>query len=337
MAITSIDRDYGVSPSIVRLSTTDNYAAITASDYLTSQFVNIFNINGGVFGFLASDLICCYYNGGHAFFSLSSDFSTLVELGSSSLTILGTPLQVTAVTSGTNVTIGLTSGINISSIVDSSNIKIANFSTITSAMNYFNFSNNISGSSPIMRTAGSDTDIDFEFITKGIGEFDFFSQSTDTVINVISGANFQHATSLNFPSSADSNTITFPDSTGTLAITSDLPNQSVNTGSTPSFVSIKTSPAVSSSSSIALGSAFQNTLGYDAVFTAYISFTSPAGTYTLASGIGSTNTPTQQNIFVFTSAAVVPVTLYIPNNYYALLSVTGTVTSAIVGQQAMPV
>ena len=60
----------------------------------------------------------------------------------------------------------------------------------------------------------------------------------------------------------------------------------------------------------------------------------------ISSGVGPTSTPTQQVIVSsFTTAAivVVPVTLYLPNNYYALLSIDAGITGSISGQQALPV
>lgn len=102
MAITSIKRDYGVSPCIVRITTTDNYAAITASGYIDAQLANIQAANFGDFEWTLSDTVLCYYQnasgvGAWASFSISSDYSTLNPLsnvGTASVTL--TAAQVLA-------------------------------------------------------------------------------------------------------------------------------------------------------------------------------------------------------------------------------------------------
>jgi len=225
----------------------------------------------------------------------------------------------------------------VTSINDASNNPYISFTSTPTAINYFSITNANTSNYPILSADGTDINIGFGFYSKGTGPFVFLSQSTNTVFQVNSGAGYQHQTQLNFPSTNNAITISFPDATGTIALTNQLPNQAVNTNSTPTFVGLITAPAASSSSSIAISSAFQNTLGYDAIFTVTIEFSGASGTYTLLSGIGPTNTPTQQTILSYTTDTVLAIPLYIPKNYYALLSTTGTVFASIVGQQAMPV
>ena len=272
-------------------------------------------------------------------------------------------------TSSSPIFVGLTLSSalkGVTAIEDASSNPYISFTSTASAVNYFQIENASTGNYPTMLSLGSDTDIGFTMSTKNAGEFIFLSESTTTVFQISSGAGYQHLTELVFPSTNNAISVTFQDSSGTIALTSQLPssgtplsaanggtgisnsfnltigaastiNQNVSTNATPTFTSIKTAPAASSSSALALGSAFQNSLGYDAIFTVYISFTASAGSYTLASGVGPTNSPSQQTIIAFNGNQVIPVTLYIPNNYYALLSLSGTVTTTIIGQQAMPV
>lgn len=83
MAITSISRVWSNDPSLVSLSTTDDYAAITAAGYLTAQEDNIYELNGGTWGWRETDfIICTYLEGGVVFdalFTISTDFTTLIE------------------------------------------------------------------------------------------------------------------------------------------------------------------------------------------------------------------------------------------------------------------
>jgi hypothetical protein len=98
---------------------------------------------------------------------------------------------------------------------------------------------------------------------------------------------------------------------------------------------LSTSPAASQTSALSLGAAYQNTFGYDVLLTVYLNITVNAGG-NVQCGVGPTNTPTQQTLL--TGLAVLgyfPVAIYLPKNYYALLS--ATVTASITGQQAIPI
>lgn len=113
MPITSIDRDYGVDPSIVRILTTDNLATITTSGYLTTQLPYIQQINGGAFEFVASDLVCIYFDSTHGFFELSSDFSSLTELSQGNLTIEGTANEIDVDQVGSTITLSISPTLTI--------------------------------------------------------------------------------------------------------------------------------------------------------------------------------------------------------------------------------
>ena len=108
----------------------------------------------------------------------------------------------------------------------------------------------------------------------------------------------------------------------------------------PSVItSFITAPAASSASAITLGSAFQNTLGYDAVFVVYLSITA-ATAADIVLGVDNNNAPTTQTIMSGITVAaqdLVSVPIYIPNGYYCLLDTTGVITLTISGQIAMPV
>lgn len=116
-------------------------------------------------------------------------------------------------------------------------------------------------------------------------------------------------------------------------------NAIANSVTTPTF---KTSPQASAASTLALGTAYQNTLGYDVLVTVYIDISNTTNANFLL-GVGPTSTPTQQNILTNynitpnSTHLVFPVPIYLPNNYYALLSTSGTVTATIIGQLAMPI
>ena len=114
MSITSIQRDWGIGPSIVRMLSNDNYATITAANYILQQMPNIVIANGGPFNFLPNDILACSFTGGKNFFTLDATYSTMtaIEQGNSDVSsITGTANQITVVSTGPggtgNVTLSL--------------------------------------------------------------------------------------------------------------------------------------------------------------------------------------------------------------------------------------
>ena len=476
MAITSIDRDYGVSPSIVRITTTDNYSTVTTTGYLKAQMPTIFSINGGNFNFVSSDLVCCYYNNGHAFFNLSADFSTLTNITPATSSIVGTANEITATTVGDTVTLSFPSAVIFPNDITVNSVNVgqglfsdgSNLSFGTNALGgnvsgsnntgigsyvlgilssgganlaigpYSQSSNNGNNNVTIgfysASNLGSDADGSNNTMigtftgnaggnSSGVNMFagdnntflGYFVTGNDTAIsgaiglgayatpNAATGStsgtfgpsiaigsstypvgfrgdgspipagsqNYWRVkvndTFYRIPLITDGAAIFWPVG-GTLATTSQLPssgtplaaasggtgvnnsfnltitaastiNQNVSTSATPTFASIITAPSVSAASTLALGTAYRNTLGYDVVLIVYIDVaTATAGS--ILSGVGSTNTPTQQTIISSITTATdvfIPVTVYLPNNYYALISTSGTITASISGQQITPV
>lgn len=78
MPITTISRDWGVSPSVVRVVTTDNLATITSAGYLGTQVDEILSINRGPFEWADSDIVAIVYDGGEDFFTRDAANNTFV-------------------------------------------------------------------------------------------------------------------------------------------------------------------------------------------------------------------------------------------------------------------
>jgi hypothetical protein len=78
MAILTISRDWGVEPSIVRITTDDNLAAITTAGYLTAEAADIEAIQNGDFEWVDSDVALIVYDGGEAFFTRDAVNETFV-------------------------------------------------------------------------------------------------------------------------------------------------------------------------------------------------------------------------------------------------------------------
>lgn len=118
MGIFSIGRDWGFTPSIVRISTTDTLATITTAGYLATQTEEIQAINGGAFEWAPTDFVLMFYsdNGGAwGFFTHDFSTGTLTPQPSNVPTPLldgqliigstGNPPAINTLTAGTNVTI----------------------------------------------------------------------------------------------------------------------------------------------------------------------------------------------------------------------------------------
>jgi hypothetical protein len=76
--ILTISRDWGVDPSIVRITTDDNLAAITTTGYLTAQEATIEALNNGAFEWVDTDEILIAYSGGEGFFTRDATNNTFV-------------------------------------------------------------------------------------------------------------------------------------------------------------------------------------------------------------------------------------------------------------------
>ncbi len=82
MAILSIMRDWGTDPSIVRITTDDDLAAITTAGYLIDPVIeaSIESINHGAFEWVDGDLVAIVYDGGEGFFTHDTTNDTFVAL-----------------------------------------------------------------------------------------------------------------------------------------------------------------------------------------------------------------------------------------------------------------
>jgi len=77
MSITSITRDWGPNPSIVRIVSTNTLAEVGTAGYLTDEADNIIEINAGPFEWAVSDMVLVYASDGWGFFTISTDFTSL--------------------------------------------------------------------------------------------------------------------------------------------------------------------------------------------------------------------------------------------------------------------
>ena len=147
---------------------------------------------------------------------------------------------------------GLTIGTpHINQILDTNgNVSIA-IAAATSAVNYLTVTNSSTGNAIDLLATGSDTNIGFNLTTKGTGVFSFQSVATSNQVAIGTGTSFQHITNLSFPTTSATQTVTFPDASGTLTL---LGNTSTGSGS----VVLGTSPSLTTPSINFGGTALAN-------------------------------------------------------------------------------
>jgi hypothetical protein len=117
-----------------------------------------------------------------------------------------------------------------------------------------------------------------------------------------------------------------PDNTSTALVGSSVTVTGAATSAT-----LITAPPASASVAVTLGTPLQNTLGYDAQLVVFVKVTA-ATSATILAGVSSVSTP-PVNPYVQSDSltGVTAIPLYVPSNYYALVSTQGTITESATG------
>jgi len=194
------------------------------------------------------------------------------------------------------------------------------------AVNSWVINNSTTGIDLFLSATGTDDDVGITLFPKGEAPLTVLSYSTTNqfVINNGSGTG-----AFNIGITSNDNVYNLPDNCPNGNVVCDISGNN----------SITTAPPASTASSLSVGSSFQNTLGYDVNITVYLAV-SAATSADILLGVGSTSTPTQQTIvagLTLASLNIIPIQIYIPAQYYALLSTSGTITQSIAGQIQIPV
>lgn len=96
MPITSISRDWGVDPQIVRMVTTDTIGQIATTGYWLTQASALLAINRGDFEWADTDVVLIAYNGGKGFFVFDAATNSFLPDGQGFAQIRVTSAQILA-------------------------------------------------------------------------------------------------------------------------------------------------------------------------------------------------------------------------------------------------
>lgn len=106
-------------------------------------------------------------------------------------------------------------------IKDSAGNIVVAFAGVASAVNYLQFSNNITAQIPEIEAGGADTDVSITYRTKNAGAHHFVSNNVTVPMIWNSGTTAQHTTSWSIPNTLASRTITLQDADGTMCYLAD--------------------------------------------------------------------------------------------------------------------
>lgn len=266
-------------------------------------------------------------------FTMTAQSSAVNYFNISNAATLNYP-SLNALGSDANVSMYLNAQGTGTVFISNSSLKpIANFDGVASAANNLQFINAAANNAPSILTIGSDSNIQMLFKAKGTGGFLFQDSGGANLLQLI-----DIASSVNYFSIVNNSAGNHPH----INVNGSDSNINVRlvpkgTGVVFSTTAFGSAPPVSTSSSLSVGSAYQNTQAYDVVITVYLSITA-ATSASILLGVGSTNTPTQQTILSsFSTTGLISIPIYIPAGYFALLSTSGTITQTISGQITMAV
>ncbi len=212
--IISITRDWGMDPSIVRIVTSDTLAVVGTPNYIYDQRFVIYDLNGGQFQWVTTDMVLVYSTSDSAwgYFTITPDFLSL------------TLFESMAGTANAPINTNITEMRALQCIQSPAGANNLCFSYIVNAVNYLQSTNALSTGMPTLSALGTDANVNLHLSSKGAGTTVITSPSSTTalVLNPNGGAfNANFITPITATRS-----YTFQDASGTVAFLSDVSNSS---------------------------------------------------------------------------------------------------------------
>lgn len=160
----------------------------------------------------------------------SSQHATVFQFSNTAATRIVTfpDASGTVALSGTsqNVTFGT---VQATQINDTNGNQIIGLYPIASAVNSIQISNANAGGQCNINTVGADSNINMVLQPKGTGLLRYYTEATANQITVNTGTSYVHETLFQFPTSSASRSVTFPDLTGTVALSGASQNVTFGT------------------------------------------------------------------------------------------------------------
>lgn len=147
-----------------------------------------------------------------------------VASGSSTVSVLNTTGSDDAVLS-TSPTI--TSPRIVSQINDTNGNPIIGLGVTSSAVNYLTITNQATGTPPFLSASGTDTNISINLAPKGTGLINIITEAATNPLTIVSGTSNQHVTTFNFSNTSASQSVTFPDESGTVQFVKSSPTMQI--------------------------------------------------------------------------------------------------------------
>lgn len=159
------------------------------------------------------------------------------QTGSLTLTL---PQSIGTSSSPTFTGLNLSSTINgVTGIYNSTGLlPILSFTSNAGAVNYINFQNRSTGLGPIIGAVGSDPNVQLNLMSQGAAIIALLTLAPTNAVAIYNGTAYQHETIFAFANTSQSNTVTWQDSSGTVAYTSQLATPAALTSSNDTNVTI---------------------------------------------------------------------------------------------------
>lgn len=183
--------------------------------------------NGDILGLITSrgDDGTTFTNSASIAFNVQGSVSTGIVPGQITFSTCTTAGVLTQALSISNAQVAqfanaiITAGVN-----DVNNLPVVTFNSDVTPVNYLTLTSAATGGAFKFGTAGGDADISFNFIPKGAGFFQITSSSATIPLVISNGTAAQHITNFAFANTAATRTVTFQDSSGTVAFVGDIPS-----------------------------------------------------------------------------------------------------------------
>lgn len=252
----------------------------------------------------------------------ASDVFPVVQAGvtyKETMTQLGTLFANSGLNTNITSMTGLTGAIQAPTFINDANGNhVLGFIGVASAVNYIDIINNMTNNPPALESVGTDSDIGMVFVAKGLGPFSFNTTVSVNAFTFATGTAYQHLTHLQFSNTTATRTVTFPDMSGTILLSSKANGtEAANSVTASGTAGVITTSALTTAGAASYAITWTNT---------FITTNSTI----LLSIMGGTNTT--QNITLTATAGSGTSTLTIYNNT-AAVALNGTI---LIGYMVIP-